>query len=148
MKRASLSLSVGGLAMVVLVAAACAPLSAPPECADGLGGTADQNLFAQYFTAMELVSATSGQPGTPAENGASFPVTELLAVNVSAVAEVPVRFCVQGFYAGGVIADDLTADMVPGENRVHLDAFDTAADYVVRVIVDGVLVKNLPFTLQ
>jgi hypothetical protein len=134
---------------LLVVAAACAPLSAPPECAEGLGGTANETLFAQYFTSMELVSATSGrQPGDPAENGAAFPVAELLAINASVLSEVSVRFCVQGFFTGGVIADDLTTDLVPGDNQVHLDAFDTAADYVVRVIVDGVLVKNLPFTLH
>ena len=136
------------LAALALLAAACGQIGPPPECAEGLGGTADQTLFAQYFTSMELVSAASGQPGAPAENGASFPVSEPLAINASVLTEVSARFCVQGFYASGVIADDLTADLVPGENQVHLDAFDTAADYVVRVIVDGVLVKNLPFTLQ
>ena len=136
------------LTLIALLAAACGSFGPPPECAEGLGGTADEALFAQYFTSMELVSAASGQPGGPAENGTAFPAGEPLAVNVSAVAEVSVRFCVQGFYDGGVIADDLTADMVPGDNQVHLDAFDTAASYVVRVIVDGVLVKNLPFTLQ
>ena len=136
------------LTLIALLAAACGSFSPPPECTEGLGGTADEALFAQYFTSMELVSAASGEPGAPRENGAEFPVSEPLAVNVSAVAEVSVRFCVQGFYDGGVIADDLTSDIVPGDNQVHLDTFDTAANYVVRVIVDDVLVKNLPFTLQ
>lgn len=148
MKRSKLALSVPVFVALALLGAACGSLGPPPECTEGLGGTADEALFAQYFTAMELVSADSGQPGGPAENGASFPGGEPLAVNVSAGAAVTVRFCVQGFYDGGVIADDLTADLVPGANQVHLDTFDTSADYVVRVIVDGVLVKNLPFTLQ
>lgn len=136
------------LLTLALLVAGCGQVGPPPECTEGLGGTANETLFAQYFTSMELVSATSGQPGDPAENGAAFPVSELLAINASVRSEVSARFCVQGFFAGGVIADDLSADLVPGDNQVHLDAFETAADYVVRVIVDGVLVKNLPFTLH
>ncbi len=131
-----------------LLAAACgSSFGPPPECATGLGGTADEAKFAQYFSSMDLVSQTTGQTGTPADNGVAFAVSEPLVIQVGNTAGVSVRACVQ-FFNGNTIAFDQTSTLPVGQSEIVLGAFPGKGNYVVRMIVDGVLVKNLPFTLQ
>ncbi len=138
------------LALMLVVGlglAACGSFGPPPECTEGLGGTADEAMFAQYFTSMELVDQTTGQPGQPHDPGVSFAASAPLTIRISSVADVTVRACVQ-FFDRNEIAFDQASTLPIGQNEIVLGAFPGAGNYVVRVIVDGVLVKNLPFTLQ
>lgn len=142
------SLKIATLLILALLASACGgSFGPPPECTEGLGGTADEAKFAQYFSSVELVSQNTGQPGELHDPGASFPVSEPLVIKISSVGDVTVRACVQ-FFNGNQIAFDQSFTFTPGENEITLGAFPDAGNYVVRMIVDGVLVKNFPFTLQ
>ncbi len=128
-----------------LLLAACGNFGPPPACIEGLGGTADTAAFDAHFTYMELVSAASGEPGGPAEHGTAFAAGETLAISVDSLGAVGLRACLQ---AAREIPIDQTYELSAGEQTLVLGALDEPGMYVVRVIVDGVLVKNLPFTLE
>ena len=128
-----------------LLLAACGNFGPPPACIEGLGGTADTAAFDAHFASMQLVSADSGEPGGPAEHGTAFAAGETLAINVDSLDAVSLRVCLQ---AAREIPIDQTYELSAGEQTLVLGALDETGMYVVRVIVDGVLVRNLPFTLE
>lgn len=132
------------VAALSLVLAGCAGFGPPQSC--GAGGTADEVAFARAFTALELVDGTTGQP--PAERdpefGPIFTTAAQLAIRAEALAGVSVRACVEGRTGGAKIGFDGTQTLSAGVGTMPLGSFE-AGPWVVRVIVDGVLVKNLPF---
>lgn len=128
-----------------LLLAACGNFGPPPACIEGLGGSADTAAFDAHFASMELVSAATGEPGGPAEHGVAFAAGEPLAIRVDSFDAVSLRACLQ---AAREIPIDQTYDLSAGEQILDLGALDEPGMYVVRMIVDGVLVKNLPFTLD
>ena len=129
-----------------LMVAACGPLSPSESC--GAGGTADKAAFAQHFTSMELVNEATGQPGQPDQEGEpQFASSDPLAIRVESRSRVSVRACVEQRRGGGKIAHDQTHTLAQGAGSASLGSF-APGPYVVRVIVDGVLVKNLPFSTR
>ena len=126
---------------------ACGSFSPPETCGDEIGGTADEVLFGQYFESMELVSATTYQPGTQWENGVEFTAGEPLLIMFDAKIDVEVRACIQNTVGGGQIAFDQASSFTSGENEFSVGVFEPS-NYVIRVIVDGVLVKNFPFEVK
>lgn len=132
--------------IVALAVSACGSFSPPEDC--GVGGTADEAKFGQHFARMELVNKETGQPGEEsAEGGVQFATTEVVTIRAESLRTTSVRTCVQERKAGGKIALDVTATAQEGEALLSLGLFPKGS-YVVRVIVDGTLVKNLPFVVQ
>jgi hypothetical protein len=136
---------------ILLLLVVCAALTAcgaarPPESC-GVGGTANETLFAEHFGAMELVNKNTGMPGAAdPEAGAAFVYGDMLAIRANALGDVSVRTCVEG-RANGKIALDQTVTAEQGERLLPLASFPKG-DYVVRVIVNGALIKNLPFAVR
>lgn len=110
-----------------------------------MGGTADEAKFDRHFTRMELINKTTGQPGQEGEP--QFASTEQLAIQIDSAAKVPVRACVQERRGGGKIPFDETQTVPQGVGTLSLGSF-APGSYVVRVIVDDVLVKNLAFAIK
>ncbi len=133
-------------ALLIVTATACTS-GPPPSCGEDIGGVADPATFDQYFGAMGLVNRTTGQPGPDGEQGSQFAQADPLAIEADVRAAVEVRACVQPLSGGGELAFDGTRMLGPGSGQVELGAFSPGA-YVVRVIVGGTLVKNLPFEVQ
>jgi len=135
------------LCIIAAVAvSACGSVKPPEDC--GVGGTADDAKFAQHFAQMELVNKATGQPGEEsAEGGAKFSVNDVVAIRAGSLGTTSVRACVQERTGGGKIALDVTVTAEEGERLLSLGLFPQGS-YVVRVIVDGTLVKNLPFVVQ
>jgi len=137
---------------IVVLLAVCAALAAcgaakPPESC-GVGGTADEALFAKHFSAMELVNKTTGQPGQQdPEAGVAFTAGNSLAIRVNALGNISVRTCVEGRGGGSKIALDQNISAEEGERLLPLASFPKGS-YVVRVIVNGVLIKNLAFAVK
>jgi hypothetical protein len=129
----------------ILLLSACA-FGPPPSCGDNLGGTADTTKFDQYFTSMQLVDEADGQPGPEGENGAQFGSGDALAIQADAKSEVELRACIQP-RGPGDIAFDNTQTMPAGQGTFSVGTFE-AGPYVIRVIVEGVLVKNFPFEIK
>jgi hypothetical protein len=143
-RRISILLAVCAALAVTL--AACGAAKPPESC--GVGGTADDTAFAQHFAMMELVNKVTGEAGQQdPEAGVAFAAGDLLAIRVNALGDVSVRTCVQGRDSGGRIALDQNITAEKGERLLPLASFPKGS-YVVRVIIDGVLVKNLPLAVK
>ncbi len=136
------------LAVLLLSLLACGSLAPPESCGEGIGGSADEATFARYFTQMSLAHSQSGAPGEEdPDGGTRFPSGSALAVQSAALSEVSLRVCVQERKGGGKIAFDQSQDLAPGENSFHVGIFPSGM-YVARVIVNGTLVQNLPFSIE
>jgi hypothetical protein len=131
------------LSILTLAALACGSFAPPESCIDT--GTADEEAFNAQFNAMQLVNAATGEPGEQhPEGGLGFSSEDQLAVVVESLGEVDVRFCVTQRKGGGQIVYDETHTVQEGETTITLTTFDSDP-YVIRVIVNDTLVKNLPF---
>ena len=119
----------------------------PPSCGEEIGGTTDSGKFDENFAAMTLISEVTGEEGPQGEGGAEFASGESLAVQIDSKTDVEVRACVQPVSGGKEIAFDQTQSISPGSATFGMGSFDPGR-YVIRVIVDGTLVKNFPFTTR
>jgi len=138
------------LATTAVLAAACGSGSGSgpgSSTACGLGGTADEAVYAAAFRSMDLVNA-AGASGTPdPDAGVAFPTGTRLSVRAEAVAATTARMCVATRDQAGTIRLDVTGAFAVGSTTVELGVLD-AGSYVVRVGVGGVLVRNLPFAIR
>jgi hypothetical protein len=125
-----------------LGAGACGSIS-PPESCTNTGF--DEAAFSEYFTDMHLINAATGEPGErDPEQGDRYATDDQIAVRIESLDDVEVRFCIEQRKGGGQIVYDQLHGIVQGENTVTLTTFDSDP-YVIRVIVNEVLVKNLTF---
>jgi hypothetical protein len=130
--------------VLAIATLACGSFAPPESCIDT--GTADEEAFTSQFNSMQVVNAATGAPGeSHPEGGVRFSTEDQLAVVVDSLGEVDVRFCVTQRRGGGQIVYDETHTVQEGETTVTLMAFDSDP-YVIRVIVNDTLVRNLPFT--
>lgn len=139
-----------GLLLVIssltLAASACGSFAPPESCIDT--GTADEDAFTAQFISMQLVNASTGEPGEPhPEGGLSFSSDDQLAVVVDSLGEVAVRFCVTQRRGGGEIVYDETHTVQEGITTITLTSFDNDP-YVIRVIVNETLIRNFPFIIE
>jgi hypothetical protein len=131
------------VSMLALSVASCGSFAPPESCIDT--GTADEGAFTAQFNSMQIVNAATGEPGEPhPDSGFMFSTEDQLAVVVDSLGEAEVRFCVTQRRGGGQIVYDETHTVQEGENTITLTTFDSDP-YVIRVIVDNVLVRNLTF---
>jgi hypothetical protein len=145
MRKLTLFLVFAGFMMNML---ACGSFAPPASCGEGIGGTADEALFGQYFSDMGLiVEATGEAPPRGDESSAVVSPDEPLSIRMQVLQAVEVRACVQERTGGGGIPADKTSSVQPGEAFLPLGTFSKGS-YVVRVIVDGMLVKNLTFEVK
>ena len=136
---------IGVSIILMLVLTACGSFSPPESC--GVGGTADETKFAQHFTWMEIVNEATGSPGeSDPEGGFQFTSSDPLAITTDNINEVSLRACVAERKGGGKIPLDKTQDLSSGSGSISLGSFEPGS-YVVRVIVDGILVRNIPFSV-
>ena len=127
---------------------ACGSFAPPQSCGEGIGGTADEALFAEYFSDMQLViEGTDEVPPPGSESGALVSTGDSLTVKMQVLKTATVRACVQERAGGGGIPADETRTVQPGEAYLPLGEFEKGS-YVARIIVDGTLVKNLTFEVK
>jgi hypothetical protein len=121
---------------------ACGAIT-PPESCTNTGF--DEAAFSEYFTDMHLINASTGESGErDPEQGERYATDDQIAVRIESLDEVEVRFCIEQRKGGGHIVYDQVHTVSQGENTVTLTTFDRDP-YVIRVIVNEVLVKNLTF---
>lgn len=132
---------------LALAALACGSFAPPESCGETIGGTADEAAFAQYFESMELLNQATGQPGSQGEEGMEFASSDALVIRVVSKSEVLVRACIQSRSGGGKIPFDQSMTLPSGEGFFPIGTVPPGT-YVVRVIVDDTLVKNLPFVSE
>ncbi len=126
-----------------LVATACGSFSPPVSC--DAGGTADEVKFNELFKEMGLVDTETGHSAQRKDEGADkFSVDDSVTLQVDSLTDVTIKVCVEERRGGGEIAFDQTIDINAGEGDLEIGTLEVGSN-VVSVIVDGVLVKNLPF---
>jgi hypothetical protein len=97
---------------------------------------------------MELVSAATGLPGEPDEEGTPrFPAGDELQIVTDNLGGLGIRACVQERQRAGTIAGEREGSLPAGRALIPLGSFEEG-DYVVRVLVERVLVRNLPFIVE
>jgi len=138
----------GAILSLCLLATACGALVPPESCGPGAEGAADEARFAQLFRSMELVSATTGLPGEPDEEGTPrFTAGDELQIVTDNLGALGIRACVQERRRAGTIAGEREGSLPAGRALIPLGSFEEG-DYVVRVLVERVLVRNLPFSVE
>ncbi|MBI4200157.1 MAG: hypothetical protein HY535_06770 [Chloroflexi bacterium] len=131
------------IAALAFVVAACGgPSQQARECT--ARGSADEAAFAQHFSEMDFAS---GRAPT-GEGGQEFGPSEPVVVAAVAKASVGTRFCAQERGRLGTVGHDQEHALPAGESSINLGAFQKKGNYVVRVSVGGVLVRNLTFTVR
>ena len=134
------------VAILVLAAGIWACSFGPPEsCGENIGGTANIEMFSQYFTNMAFVNQ-AGEAGLAGENGMVYTSADKLELRADSLSDVDVRVCIQNF-TNGNIAIDQAQTFPQGAGGISLGSFGPGI-FVVRVIVDGALVKNFPFEVK
>lgn len=128
-----------------LTALACGQLSPPESCGENIGGTADEAKFDELFAEMTLVDGASGEPGSG--DPPTLAAGDQLIIQAQALDDVSVRACIEESRGGGEIALDEIQTMAAGESSFSIGTFEPGP-YVIRVIVDDTLIKNLPFTVE
>lgn len=136
---ASLVLMVGAL-----VGAACAAPAEQVLSCPAVGGGADEALFTQNFSRMDLASGT---PDT-GEGGVRHSRTEPVVVVATTLHGVEAHFCARERSRASTIMYAQPHTLPAGESRVDLGPVARTGDYVIRVSVEGKLVKNLTFTVR
>jgi hypothetical protein len=132
--------------LLTLLLASCGPLSPPESC--GAGGTADKETFNQFFVEMLLFDETlGGSPRIDTEAGPTFLKDTTISVQTESFMSVEVRFCVEERRGGGEISFDEVRLISEGVSTIALEAFESGS-YVTRVIIDEVLIRNLPFIVE
>lgn len=131
---------------LLLVSAACGSIAPPETC--GATGSADEARFAELFSSMDLVVEATGETGLEdPEGGAQFPADTPLAIRFDGRASAEVRVCVEQRRGGGEIAFDRSFMATGAPGSFSLGAFPPDI-YVARVLVDGTLIRNLPFVVR
>ena len=125
-----------------LVTGACGAISPPESCAHtGF----DEAVFAEYFTDMYLIDTATGEPGErDPDQGDRYATDDQIAVWIESLEDVEVRFCIEQRKGGGQIVYNQAHSISQGETTVALTTFESDP-YVIRVIVNDALVKNLTF---
>lgn len=134
------------LILLTSTISSCGPISPPESC--GAGGTANEGTFNQHFVEMRLYDETlGGSPRIHTEAGPTFLANSLVSVQAETLMSVEVRFCVEERKGGGEISFDEVRMIPDGDNVISIEVFEPGS-YVIRVIQNGVLVRNLPFIVE
>jgi hypothetical protein len=90
---------------------------------------------------------TGGSPRIHTEAGPTFLQDTSVSIQVESTESIEVRFCVEERRGGGEISFDEVRTISGGVTIVSLESF-VPGSYVIRVILDDVLVRNLPFVVE
>ncbi|OGO20831.1 MAG: hypothetical protein A2Z14_02565 [Chloroflexi bacterium RBG_16_48_8] len=132
---------------VLLTILACGPLSQPESCGD-YGGVANEDLFNDVFESMGLFYATTGAPGEAGPEGEiRFDPNDELEITFESKTDVSIRACLEERKGGGKILFNETESFPAGVHSFTLGTYSKGG-YVVRMILDETLVKNLPFRIE
>jgi hypothetical protein len=97
---------------------------------------------------MRLYDDTlGGSPRIHTEAGPTFLANSLVSVQAETLMSVEVRFCVEERKGGGEISFDEVRMIPDGDNIISIEVFEPGS-YVIRVIQNGLLVRNLPFIVE
>jgi hypothetical protein len=112
-----------------------------------VGGFANQTAYNLYFNEASLLDV-DGNPGEPDRDGAPrFGEDKAINLWLRVKSDVRVRICVEETRGGGEIAYDETRPLQSGQSAIALGTLDRGP-YVIRLSIDGTLVRNIPFSIR
>ncbi|TFH34504.1 MAG: hypothetical protein E4G99_09365 [Anaerolineales bacterium] len=131
--------------VVLTFVSSCRALRPPESC--GLGGNANETGYGLYFEKLDLLDV-SGSPGIPDRDGLPrFEEGQALNLWLQVKSDTRVRVCVEETRGGGEIAYDETTPLASGQNAITLGILESGP-YVLRMSIDGTLVRSVPFSVR
>jgi hypothetical protein len=133
------------LLMMLVLISSCRALSPPESC--GLGGFANDTAYGLYFSDLDLLDV-NGNPGEPDRDGTPrFEEGSALNLWLQVKSDTRVRICVEETRGGGEIAYDETSALTSGQTAITLGVLERGP-YIIRISIDGTLVRNVPFSVR
>ncbi|MFC2010080.1 hypothetical protein ACFLVU_04645 [Chloroflexota bacterium] len=123
----------------------CSSFTPPEECP--FTGTADEILFSQKFTRMELIYSDGSLPEVDGDSGSIFSTNDSIDILVISEERLEFQICISERKGGGKVVYNESHTVSQGENNIRLGSFSNNP-YVVRIGVNNILVRNLPFAVE
>ncbi len=131
--------------LMLMLLSSCRALRPPESC--GLGGFANETAYGLYFDNLDLLDV-EGNPGKPDRDGVPrFDEGQAINLWLQIKTDSRVRICVEETRGGGEIAYDEIVSMKTGQSAVTFGTLERGP-YVIRLSIDGTLVKNVPFSVR
>lgn len=131
--------------LILSFVSSCRALRPPDSC--GLGSFANETAYGLYLDDLDLLDV-SGNTGEPDRDGApQFEEGEAINLWLQVKSDTRIRICVEETRGGGEIAFDETAAYTTGQNAVTFGVLERGP-YVIRISIDGTLVRNIPFSVR
>lgn len=133
------------LILMLMLLTSCRALRPPESC--GLGGFANETAYGLYFDNLNLLDV-EGNPGSPDRDGVPrFEEGQTINLWLQIKTDTRVRICVEETRGGGEIAYDDIVSLKTGQSAVTFGALERGP-YIIRLSIDGTLVKNFPFSVR
>jgi hypothetical protein len=144
MNLRSLTLLLSTLLIMSFVSS-CRALRPPDSC--GLGSFANDTAYGLYLDDLDLLDV-AGNPGEPDRDGTPrFPEGQAVNLWLQVKSDSRIRICVEQTRGSGEIVYDETSSFSSGQNAVTFGVLERGP-YVVRISIDGTLVRNVPFSIR
>jgi hypothetical protein len=123
----------------------CRALRPPESC--GVGSFANDTGFGLYLDDLDLLDV-DGSPGEPDRDGTPrFEEGQAINLWLQVKSDTRIRICVEETRGGGEIVYDETSSFSSGQSAVTFGVLERGP-YVIRISIDGTLVRNVPFSVR
>lgn len=144
MKRQSTLILVSAVLILSFVSS-CRALRPPDSC--GLGSFANDTAYGLYLDDLDLLDV-NGNVGEPDRDGTPrFEEGQAINLWLQVKADTRIRICLEETRGGGEIAFDETSSFSTGQSAVTFGVLERGP-YVIRISIDGTLVRSLPFSVR
>ncbi len=131
--------------LILSFVSSCRALRPPESC--GLGSFANDTGFGLYLDDLDLLDV-EGRPGEPDRDGAPrFEEGQAINLWLQVKSDTRIRVCVEETRGGGEIVYDETASFTSGQSAIPFGVLERGP-YVIRIGIDGTLIRNMPFSVR
>jgi hypothetical protein len=131
--------------LLLSILSSCRALRPPESC--GLGSFANDTGYGLYLNDLDLLDV-EGNAGEPDRDGAPrFEEGQVVNLWLQVKSDTRIRICVEETRGGGTIAYDETTSFTSGQSAVTFGALERGP-YVIRISIDGTLIRNIPFSIR
>lgn len=131
--------------LILSFVSSCRALRPPDSC--GVGSFVNDTAYSLYLDDLDLLDV-NGNPGEPDRDGAPrFKEGETINLWLQVKSDARIRICVEETRGGGEIAYDETTAFSSGQNAVTFGVLERGP-YMIRISIDGTLVRSVPFSVR
>lgn len=131
--------------LLLSLLSSCRALRPPESC--GLGSFANDTGFGLYLDDLDLLDV-EGRPGEPDRDGTPrFEEGQAINLWLQVKSDTRIRICVEETRGGGEIVYDETTSFTSGQRAVPFGVLERGP-YVIRIGIDGTLIRNIPFSVR